>query len=134
VPKYAITATRIENLYTEVTASSKEEALIIAEEMTLGDFTFDGGEFTIDYAELIEADHRFERVLIKYTDTDETVEVIVSVGGDIEALQKQGLDEHVFYYFQDATELHNSFTAGWDGEQTDFITVALLGGSEDLNA
>ena len=133
MPKYAITATRIENLYTEVTASSKEEALIIAEEMTLGDFTFDGGEFTIDYAELIETDHLFRRVLIKYTDTQETIEVIVSVGGDIEALQKQGLDEHVFYYFQDDAEFLSSFYDGWDGKQTDFTTVSMLD-SEDLNA
>lgn len=51
--KYAITATRIVNFYTEVEADSPDDAVEIAREMREVEFDAIGGEFTIDYAEEI---------------------------------------------------------------------------------
>jgi hypothetical protein len=49
--EYYITATRIINFGATIKASSQEEAQAIAEEMSIGEFFEEGGEFTIDYVE-----------------------------------------------------------------------------------
>lgn len=49
--KYEITATRIINYSAEVEANSQDEAIAIAEQMSMDEFGEVGHEFTIDYAE-----------------------------------------------------------------------------------
>lgn len=72
---------------------------------------------------------RFENLLVKMWGEDKPQFVTVSIGGDIENTEDFEYDGMVFYYFRDDAELRESFRPSWQGEFTDFYTVAYL--SED---